>query len=80
MLVGPTGVGKTTTTALVGAIVRAAGLPVEVAGNIGRPLASLVGSADELRANPQYTNQEAYGRLRQEVFPIQEKCATGIYG
>jgi UDP-N-acetylmuramoylalanine--D-glutamate ligase len=38
--------GKTTTTALLGAILDAAGLPVEVAGNIGRPLASLVGAVD----------------------------------
>ncbi|MBM3678479.1 MAG: UDP-N-acetylmuramoyl-L-alanine--D-glutamate ligase [Actinobacteria bacterium] len=46
-IVGITGTnGKTTTTALLGAIVAAAGLPVEVAGNIGRPLASLVGAAD----------------------------------
>jgi len=45
-LVGVTGTnGKTTTTALLGEIFRAAGRPVEVAGNIGRPLTSLVGSA-----------------------------------
>jgi UDP-N-acetylmuramoylalanine--D-glutamate ligase len=36
--------GKTTTTELLGAIWRAAGLPVAVAGNVGTPLASLVGS------------------------------------
>jgi UDP-N-acetylmuramoylalanine--D-glutamate ligase len=35
--------GKTTTVELLGAIWRAAGLPVVVAGNVGRPLASLVG-------------------------------------
>jgi UDP-N-acetylmuramoylalanine--D-glutamate ligase len=46
-IVGVTGTnGKTTTTALLGAIVAAGGLPVEVAGNIGRPLASLVGEVD----------------------------------
>ncbi len=46
-IVGVTGTnGKTTTTALLGAILDAAGLPVEVAGNIGRPLASLVGAVD----------------------------------
>ncbi len=46
-IVGVTGTnGKTTTTALLGAIVAAGGLPVEVAGNIGRPLASLVGAVD----------------------------------
>lgn len=28
------------------------------------------GSAAELRANPEYTNQEAYRRLRREVFPL----------
>jgi UDP-N-acetylmuramoylalanine--D-glutamate ligase len=39
--------GKTTTTALLGEIFRAAGRPVEVAGNIGRPLTSLVGSTDD---------------------------------
>jgi UDP-N-acetylmuramoylalanine--D-glutamate ligase len=43
-LVGVTGTnGKTTTTALLGAILDAGGLPMEVAGNIGRPLSSLVG-------------------------------------
>jgi UDP-N-acetylmuramoylalanine--D-glutamate ligase len=46
-IVGVTGTnGKTTTTALLGAVVAAGGLPVEVAGNIGRPLASLVGEVD----------------------------------
>jgi UDP-N-acetylmuramoylalanine--D-glutamate ligase len=44
-LIGVTGTnGKTTTTALLGEIFRAAGRPVEVAGNIGRPLSSLVHS------------------------------------
>jgi UDP-N-acetylmuramoylalanine--D-glutamate ligase len=44
-LLGVTGTnGKTTTTALLGAVLEAGGLPVEVAGNIGRPLTSLVGS------------------------------------
>jgi UDP-N-acetylmuramoylalanine--D-glutamate ligase len=47
-LIGITGTnGKTTTTALLGEIFRSAGLPHEVAGNIGRPLSSLVGSADD---------------------------------
>ena len=36
--------GKTTTTELLGAIWRAAGLPVAVAGNVGTPLSSLVGT------------------------------------
>jgi UDP-N-acetylmuramoylalanine--D-glutamate ligase len=36
--------GKTTTTALLGEMLRADGRPVEVAGNIGRALSSLVGS------------------------------------
>jgi UDP-N-acetylmuramoylalanine--D-glutamate ligase len=36
--------GKTTTTELLGAIWREAGLPVAVAGNVGTPLSSLVGS------------------------------------
>lgn len=35
--------GKTTTTELLGAIWREAGLPAVVAGNVGTPLASLVG-------------------------------------
>ena len=35
--------GKTTTTELLGAVFRAAGQPVAVAGNVGTPLASLVG-------------------------------------
>jgi UDP-N-acetylmuramoylalanine--D-glutamate ligase len=44
-IVGVTGTnGKTTTTALLGDILAADGLPVEVAGNIGRPLTSLVGA------------------------------------
>jgi UDP-N-acetylmuramoylalanine--D-glutamate ligase len=38
--------GKTTTTELLGAIWRAAGLPVAVAGNVGTPLASLVGAVE----------------------------------
>jgi UDP-N-acetylmuramoylalanine--D-glutamate ligase len=46
-LVGVTGTnGKTTTTALLGEMFRADGRPVEVAGNIGRPLTSLVGCVD----------------------------------
>ncbi len=46
-ILGVTGTnGKTTTTELLGAVFRAAGRPVEVAGNIGRPLTSLVGAAD----------------------------------
>ena len=44
--VGITGTnGKTTTTELVGAMVRAAGRPVAVAGNVGRPLCALDGRA-----------------------------------
>ena len=38
--------GKTTTTELLAAIWRAAGLPVAVAGNVGTPLATLVGAID----------------------------------
>ena len=46
-ILGVTGTnGKTTTTALLGAMFEAAGIPAEVAGNIGRPLTSLVGSAE----------------------------------
>jgi UDP-N-acetylmuramoylalanine--D-glutamate ligase len=46
-ILGITGTnGKTTTTELLGAMFRAAGRPVEVAGNIGRPLTSLVGRVD----------------------------------
>ncbi len=42
--IGVTGTnGKTTTTALLGAVYRAAGRPVAVAGNIGRSLCSLDG-------------------------------------
>jgi UDP-N-acetylmuramoylalanine--D-glutamate ligase len=44
-LLGVTGTnGKTTTSELLGAIFRAAGRSVEVAGNVGRPLTSLVGA------------------------------------
>jgi UDP-N-acetylmuramoylalanine--D-glutamate ligase len=38
--------GKTTTVELLGAMHRSAGVPVEVAGNVGTPLASLAGSVD----------------------------------
>jgi UDP-N-acetylmuramoylalanine--D-glutamate ligase len=38
--------GKTTTSELLGAVHRAAGLPVAVAGNVGTPLASLVGELE----------------------------------
>jgi UDP-N-acetylmuramoylalanine--D-glutamate ligase len=38
--------GKTTTTTLLGEMFRAGGRPVEVAGNIGRALSSLVGSIE----------------------------------
>ena len=46
-LIGITGTnGKTTTTALLGAMFDAAGRAAEVVGNIGRPLTSLVGHVD----------------------------------
>jgi UDP-N-acetylmuramoylalanine--D-glutamate ligase len=46
-ILGVTGTnGKTTTSELLGAIFRAAERPVEVAGNVGRPLTSLAGKAD----------------------------------
>ena len=46
-LLGVTGTnGKTTTTELLGAIFRAAGRPVEVAGNVGRPLTALDGELE----------------------------------
>jgi UDP-N-acetylmuramoylalanine--D-glutamate ligase len=38
--------GKTTTTELIGHMHREAGLPVAVAGNVGTPLASLIGKLD----------------------------------
>jgi UDP-N-acetylmuramoylalanine--D-glutamate ligase len=38
--------GKTTTTELLGHLYRTAGMPVAVAGNVGTPLASLVGAVD----------------------------------
>jgi UDP-N-acetylmuramoylalanine--D-glutamate ligase len=38
--------GKTTTVELLGAMHRAAGVPVAVAGNVGTPLSSLVGTID----------------------------------
>jgi UDP-N-acetylmuramoylalanine--D-glutamate ligase len=38
--------GKTTTVELLGAMYREAGLPVDVAGNVGTPLASLAGAID----------------------------------
>jgi len=46
-LIGVTGTnGKTTTTELLGAILRADGRAVEVAGNVGRPLTSAVEEAE----------------------------------
>jgi len=46
-ILGVTGTnGKTTTTALLGVMFEAAGVAAEVAGNIGRPLTSIVGVAD----------------------------------
>ena len=46
-ILGVTGTnGKTTTTALLGAMFEAAGIDAEVAGNIGRPLVSLVGASE----------------------------------
>ena len=38
--------GKTTTTELIGHLYRTAGRPVAVAGNVGTPLASLIGGID----------------------------------
>ena len=48
-LVGITGSnGKTTTTTLVGALLRDAGLPTQIGGNIGTPLVNLIeGSRDD---------------------------------
>jgi UDP-N-acetylmuramoylalanine--D-glutamate ligase len=39
--------GKTTTTTLVGELLKDSGLPVQLGGNIGNPLISLVGSSRE---------------------------------
>jgi UDP-N-acetylmuramoylalanine--D-glutamate ligase len=39
--------GKTTTTELLGAVFRAAGMPAAVAGNVGRPLTGLDGAVAE---------------------------------
>ncbi|MEN3341606.1 MAG: UDP-N-acetylmuramoylalanine--D-glutamate ligase [Actinomycetota bacterium] len=45
-LIGVTGTnGKTTTTELLAAVLRAAGRPVEVAGNVGRPLTDVAEEA-----------------------------------
>jgi len=47
-VVGVTGTnGKTTTSELLGAVFRAAGRPVSVAGNVGRPLTGLDGAIAE---------------------------------
>ncbi|MHB8967152.1 MAG: UDP-N-acetylmuramoyl-L-alanine--D-glutamate ligase [Thermoleophilia bacterium] len=48
VIVGVTGTnGKTTTTELIGHIIKESGRSCEVAGNVGRPLSSLVGEVDE---------------------------------
>jgi len=47
-IVGITGTnGKTTTTTLIGELLKSAGLPVQVGGNIGNPLISLVESSQD---------------------------------
>jgi UDP-N-acetylmuramoylalanine--D-glutamate ligase len=47
LIIGITGTnGKTTTTELVGAMLRSGNVPVEVAGNVGRPLSELAGRID----------------------------------
>jgi UDP-N-acetylmuramoylalanine--D-glutamate ligase len=46
-IIGITGTnGKTTTTELIAAMLRAGNVPVEVAGNVGRPLCDLAGRVD----------------------------------
>jgi UDP-N-acetylmuramoylalanine--D-glutamate ligase len=46
-IAGVTGTnGKTTTTELLGAMLRAGGIATEVAGNVGRPLSALAGRID----------------------------------
>ena len=46
-IAGVTGTnGKTTTTELLGAMLRAGGIAIEVAGNVGRPLSELAGRID----------------------------------
>jgi UDP-N-acetylmuramoylalanine--D-glutamate ligase len=46
-IAGVTGTnGKTTTTELLGAMLRAGGIATEVAGNVGRPLSALAGRVD----------------------------------
>ena len=52
-IAGVTGTnGKTTTTELLGAMLRTGGVPCEVAGNVGRPLTSLAGRIDAGRLEP----------------------------
>ena len=74
-LIGVTGTnGKTTTTELLGAILRAAGRPVEVAGNVGRALtdAALVaadGLVDRLRALELPARGRPHARLRRRRPP-----------
>ncbi|MGJ5815731.1 UDP-N-acetylmuramoyl-L-alanine--D-glutamate ligase [Paludibaculum fermentans] len=51
-LIGITGAnGKTTSTALVGHLLETAGIPCQVGGNIGTPLASMVSSSAEDKWN-----------------------------
>ncbi len=55
--------GKTTTTELLGAIFRAAGLPVEVAGNVGRALTSV---------DPEATAPEAWVVCETSSFQLED--------
>ena len=67
--------GKTTTVELLGAIWRAAGLPVAVAGNVGTPLSALR-RRGRPRRDGRLRGVELPGRGRGGVRPRRRRCCS----
>ena len=65
--------GKTTTTELLGAIWREADLPVALAGNVGTPLASLVGEVP-IPERPSSARCRASRRRTRRPSPPTRRC------
>src|SRR6266498_2994375 len=91
--IGVTGTnGKTTTSELLGAIFRAAGKPVAVAGNVGRPLTGFDGVLDEnawvvcelssLHLEPDHLDRHAtfdvYQEAKLRIFENQTEADTAV--